>query len=249
MQQGAAMTIRSTFLMTAVLLALAPVAGAQKSADGKAPKKLFCWDDKGTRVCSDALPPEAVNAARQEISAASGLRTGEVARALTEEERAQAAVAAQQLQMDKAAEETRRRTDAAMLLSYRTEEDLRRVFTERTAIVDNNVRTARYNVISLREGLVTLLQTAGDRELAGRPVSPEMAASIRQRHADLIRTRRLQQSFETQRAELDVEIADIMQRYRTAMGIAPAEGTATAPDAPAATDTPPATQAQAPARN
>lgn len=243
------MTIRSTFLMTAVLLALAPVAGAQKSADGKAPKKLFCWDDKGTRVCSDALPPEAVNAARQEISAASGLRTGEVARALTEEERAQAAVAAQQLQMDKAAEETRRRTDAAMLLSYRTEEDLRRVFTERTAIVDNNVRTARYNVISLREGLVTLLQTAGDRELAGRPVSPEMAASIRQRHADLIRTRRLQQSFETQRAELDVEIADIMQRYRTAMGIAPAEGTATAPDAPPATDTPPATQAQAPARN
>ncbi|MEL1263138.1 hypothetical protein [Pseudoxanthomonas putridarboris] len=210
------MTIRSTLLLAGALLALAPAAIAQK-----APKKLFCWEENGRRVCSDALPPEAVNAAREEISAASGLRTGEIGRALTDEERAQAAVEAQQRMMDKAAEETRRRTDAAMLLSYRSEDDLRRVFTERTTIVDNNVRTARYNVVSLREGLVSLLQTAGDRELAGRPVAPEMAANIRQRHAELVRTRRLQQSFETQRAELDVEIADILQRYRTMTGTAP----------------------------
>lgn len=217
------MTIRSIFLLAA-LLALAPAAVAQKKPAGnpKAPKKLFCWEENGQRVCSDALPPEAVNAARQEISAASGLRTGEVGRALTDEERAQAAIEAQQRMMDKAAEETRRRTDVAMLLSYRSEDDLRRVFTERTAIVDNNVRTARYNVVSLREGLVTLLQTAGDRELAGRPVSPEMTTTIRQRHAELVRTRRLQHSFETQRADLDVEIADILQRYRAMTGTAPA---------------------------
>lgn len=182
----------------------------------KAPvaKKLYCWNENGQRVCSDALPPEAVNQARQEISMSSGMQTGEVQRAMTDEERAAAAVEAAQRDADMAAEETRRRTDRAMLMSYRSEEDLRRVFNERTAIVDNNVRTARYNVASLREGLVSLLQAAGDRELSGQPVSGEMTQSIRNRHTDLLRQMQLQASFERQRLELDDEIVDILGRYR-----------------------------------
>ena len=48
-----------------------------------------------------------------------------------------------------------------------------------------------------------------------------MVASSHQRHAELVRTRRLQQSFEKQRAELDVEIADILQRFRSMKGITP----------------------------
>jgi hypothetical protein len=71
-----------------------------------------------------------------------------------------------------------------------------------------------YNVTSLREGLVTLLQTASNRELDGQPVSPEAAASIRRRHAELLRQRQMQASFERQRKELDAEIGAIMQRYR-----------------------------------
>lgn len=210
------MTVRMPLILALVLVA--PAALAQEKAPAK---KLFCWQEKGQRVCSDALPAEAVNAAREEISATSGLRTGGVERAMTEEERASAAIEAQQRQMDAAAAETRRRTDAAMLLSYRDENDLRRVFNDRIAIVDNNVRTARYNTVSLRDGLVSLLQTAGNQELAGRPVAPELAANIRQRHAELVRTRRLQHSFETQRATLDVEITDIMQRYRAMKGTSP----------------------------
>jgi len=204
------------------LIAMA-IAGAQ---DKPAGKKLYCWNDNGQRVCSDALPAEAVTRAREEISAVSGLRTAEVDRALTEEERAQARAAQIQAQLDQAALETRRRTEQAMLLSYRSEDELRRVFNERIAIVDNNIRTARYNVVSLRDGLVSLLRTAGDRELAGQPIAAEATATIRSRHADLMRQRQLQASFERQRAELDVEITDILQRYRQMKGIAPPEGTA-----------------------
>ena len=220
MQQGAAMTVRTSILLATAALVAMPCALAQdKGAAGA--KKLFCWQEKGQRVCSDALPADAVNAARDEISASSGLRTGGVERALTAEERAQAAVEAQQRQMDAAAAETRRRTDAAMLLSYRSEDDLRRVFNERTAIVDNNVQTARYNAVSLREGLVSLLQTAGDRELSGQPISTELATNISKRHRELVRQRQRQASFENQRAELDVEIADIIRRYRDLKAVAP----------------------------
>ena len=217
------MTVRTSYMLAAVLVA-APLAHAQGNKGASAPsanKKLFCWEEKGQRVCSDALPADAVNVAREEISAASGLRTGGVDRAMTDEERAQAAIEAQQQLIDAAAADMRRRTDAAMLLSYRNEDELRRVFNERTAIVDNNVRTARYNAISLRDGLISLLQTAGDRELAGQPVQKEMAASIHQRHAELVRTRRLQQSFEKQRADLDTEIAGILERFRAMKGITP----------------------------
>jgi hypothetical protein len=241
------MTVRTSYMLAALLVAV-PLASAQGN-QGKKPtaastanKKLFCWEEKGQRICSDALPADAVNVARDEISASSGLRTGGVDRAMTDEERAQAAIDAQQQLIDAAAADMRRRTDAAMLLSYRSEDELRRVFNERTAIVDNNVRTARYNTISLRDGLISLLQTAGDSELAGRPVRKETAAAIHQRHAELVRTRRLQQSFEQQRADLDVEIADILQRFRAMRGITPDQ----TGEAALASPTPP--QASAPVR-
>ena len=81
---------------------------------------------------------------------------------------------------------------------------------------------------SLREGLVSLLQTAGDRELSSKPVNAELAANISKRHRELVRQRQLQASFENQRAELDVEIADIIRRYRDLKAVAPPTAAAVA---------------------
>lgn len=228
MAAGAARMRNPSLWLAAPLALLSSVAAAQDKGPAK---KLYCWDENGQRVCSDALPAEAVGRAREEINAKSGLRTAEVGRALSEEEQAQAEAERIQAQLDLAAQETRRRTEQAMLLSYRSEEELRRVFNERIAIVDNNIRTARYNVVSLREGLVSLLQTAGDRELAGKPIAAAATASIRGRHADLVRQRQLQASFERHRVELDAEIAQILQRYREMKGPAPAAA-GSAPAAP-----------------
>lgn len=190
---------------------MAAPAGAQ---DKPAAKKLYCWNQNGARVCSDTLPPEAVNQARDEFNVKSGMRSVEVQRAMSSDERAAAAASEQQRQADLAAEQTRQRTDQAMLMSYQSEDDLRRVFNERIAIVDNNIHTARFNVTSLREGLASLLRSAGDRELAGQAVADKLAGDIQQRHRDLMAQLRLQISFEQQRVALDGEIADILQRYR-----------------------------------
>lgn len=219
-------------LALAALAALAAPALAQnKPADPG--KKLYCWDNaRGERICSDTLPPEAVNSARQEFNARSGLRGAEVLRALTAEERADAELAAAQAQVDAAATETRRRTEQAMLSTYGSEDALRRVFNERAAIVDNNIKTAIYNVGSLREALATQLSVAGDRELAGQKVADKQAGEIRQRHTELLAQLRLQAAFEQQRRALDVEIAETLARYRELKGIAaPAEAAAAAPPA------------------
>lgn len=211
--------VLSTIFIGLLLAAPALPAHAQRSSSDPKPKKLYCWNQGKERICSDTLPQEAVNSAREEFSAASGLRRGEVERTLTEEERADAAVVAAQRQLDLAAEETRKRTEQAMLSTYYSEDALRRVFTERTAIIDNNVQTARYNVASLREALVSLLGTAGDRELGGNAVAEKQAQSIRQRHTELVAQRRMQASFEQQRKALDVEIEETLQRYRLLKGV------------------------------
>lgn len=204
-----------------VLASLALPALAQNKPDPG--KKLYCWDNpRGERICSDTLPQDAVNSAREEFNARSGLRSGEVQRALTSEERATAAAEQAQQQLDEAAANTRRQTEQALLASYQTEDDLRRVFKERTGIVDNNIETARYNVTSMREGLATKLRTAGDRELADQKVADPQVADIRQRHRELLAQKRLQASFEQQRKSLDTEIEQIVERYRQLKGVTPA---------------------------
>lgn len=216
-----------TGLCAAMLVALGATA---QTAPSK--KKLYCWNDAhGVRTCSDSLPPDAVNRAREEFNASSGTRTGGVGQAMDADQRAAAQAAAMQAQFDALAEQTRKRTEQAMLLSYPTEDQLKRVFNERIALMDNSVQTARYNVVSLREGLVSLLQNAGDTELGGKPVPAKRASDILARHADLIRQQALQASFEKQRADLDVEIGETLQRYRQLKGITPPQPPTSAPAA------------------
>jgi len=207
----------ATLLLVLAALA-APALAQNKVADTG--KKLYCWDEGGKRICSDTLPPEAVNSARQEFNARSGTRGAEVQRALTAEERADAALAQAQQEVDAAAADTRKRTEQAMLSTYATEDDLRRVFNERTAIVDNNIKTAVFNVTSLRGALAAQLTAAGNKELAGQKVPDQQATEIRQRHNELLAQLRLQSAFEQQRQAMDVEIAESLARYRELKGIA-----------------------------
>ncbi|MDX3931395.1 MAG: hypothetical protein QHC77_05615 [Stenotrophomonas sp.] len=218
--------LRNLSIIAALLLAAPCVAGAQQSrrpagsAEAQA-KKLYCWNEGSERICSDALPADAVNNAREEFSARSGLRSGQVQRALNEDERADAAAAEAQARLDEMALQTRQRTEQAMLSTYSSEADLRRVFSERVGILDNNINTARYNVASLRDALFTALADAGDNELAGRPVGEKPAATIRKRHGELLAQQRMQATFERQRVELDAEIEETVQRFRLLKGVTP----------------------------
>jgi len=206
-------------LFAGLLLAVPFTVPAQSRDGGKVEKKLYCWNEGKERICSDSLPADAVNHAREEFNAKSGLRNAQVQRALTDEERAAASTVAQQQQLDLMAEQTRQRTEQAMLSTYGSEDDLRRVFAERQ---DNNLKTAEYNVTSLRESLVALLSAAGDRELAGGKVADKQAEAIRQRHIQLQSQQRLQAGFLQQQQALKAEIDSTLQRYRELKGVAQA---------------------------
>ena len=193
-----------------LLLAVAATAGAQQ----KGGKKLYCWEENGQRTCGDALPPGAVELARTEINAATGRATGEVGRALTEEEVAAAAEREKQAIADTLAAAAQRRRDMAMVESYATEQDLRNAYGERLALLDDALKASVMGEENLRRSLVTLLGQANNLELAGKPVSKSLLSRLQAQHADLLKQQRIIAEQRVERASLDGELADAVERYR-----------------------------------
>ncbi len=196
-------------LATALLLALASGADAQEKG-----KKLYCWNENGRKVCGDALPAEAAGSGRTEFNAKSGLKSGEVARSLTDAERAAAAAAEAEAERLAETEAARLRRDLAMVESYTTEAELRRAFQERVDLLDETVKASRLGVGNLRQSLLGLLRQAGEMELAGKPVPANVAANIANQHRELRRQQTILVMQQRERAALGGEFDTAVARYR-----------------------------------
>jgi len=200
-----------------LLCAVALPADAQRKQQGQnqaAEKKLYCWNEDGRKVCGDALPADAVDSARTEISARSGMRVGEVGRALTPEERAIAEVADRKAKIAAEAEAARERRERAMAVSYDTEDDLRAAFGDRIVLVDEALKTSRMGVGNLRLSLLSLLRRAADLELQGKPVPRPLAGNIHAQHDDLLRQQAIMDQQQAERASLDADLEYALERYR-----------------------------------
>ena len=210
--QGAIMAHRNQMLLAAIMLALG--AGLVSTVHAQSTqKKVYCWNENGRKICSDALPAAAANAARTEISTKSGLATGQVARALTESERADAAVSAVVARRQAETEAMQSRRDLAMIESYSAEADLRRAYGERTTLVDETIKASQLGLSNLRLSLMALLRQAGDWELDKKPVPKQLAEAIMQQHNDLLRQQQILAEQEIDREALGEELEDAVARY------------------------------------
>ena len=218
-------------LAVAVLMALSANAHAQKVKPKAAAqaKKLYCWTENGHKVCGDALPAEAAGTARSEFTT-KGAHTGEIAAALTPEQRAAQLAAAADAATQAELAANRLRREMAMVESYATEADLRKAFQERIDLLDETLKASEYGVTGLRQSLVGLLRQAGELELQGKPVSPVARNNIATQHAELRRREGLFAQQRIDRAQLDEELAAVLARYREIKGAAQAR--ATVPSAP-----------------
>jgi hypothetical protein len=198
----------------AAALSVAILATSALAQDKKGPK-LYRWVDKDGKVhYDDALPPEAVNQARKEFNAESGNATGSVDRALTPEERA--ALEAQAARDAEAAksDEERKHQEEVMMATYGTENDLRRAYGERLALLKTTLESTDVSIKNVRENLSMVLQQASDTELAGRKVTDDRIKTIQELHAEHLRQ---QQFLANRRVELDTlnaEFARMLVRYR-----------------------------------
>lgn len=182
-------------------------------------QKLYRWVDADGKVhYSDSLPPAEVDRARREFSLETGSPTGEVERALTDAERAQAAAANAQATSEAQRAEDARKLDAMLVTSYPTERDLQRVFDERRALLEETLKATRIGIDSQRASFNGLLAHAADQELAGRPVDPKTADSLKDLRSRLDGELEAQRRHEAARAALDLEYRDTMARYRELRG-------------------------------
>lgn len=196
-------------------------------------KKLYCWDEGGRKVCGDALPASAADAARTEISAKSGRTLDTIARAMTPEERAAAALAAQQVQQAANQRMQERRRDIAMVDSYATEADLRRAYGDRSDLLDASIKASVLSLQNLHQSLLSLLSHAADDELSDKPVAKPRQDAMRSQHAELMKQERILAEQRADRTALDVELADAVERYRALKHAdAPAPAAAPPPETP-----------------
>ena len=203
------MKTRLTCIALAFVLASGAAAGQEKA------KKLYRWVDKDGKVqFSDTLPDEALEQARTEISASSGRTTGEVGRALTPEEQAEADRLAAELEVQERADEKQRQTEEAMLASFQTEEDLRRSYGVRVTLMQENLNAIEAGIGSQRNSLTSLLADASEAELAGQPVNAKQAATIRELRQEMAKQQNMLVIKQAELIKLDEDLEYLVQRFR-----------------------------------
>lgn len=200
--------------ITGLAWALMLVAATAAAQDKAPAKKIYCWDEGGHKVCGDALPPDAADAARTEISARTGITVRSVERALTDDERAAAADAHRQAALDAEAEAATKRRDLAMVESYATEDDLRRAYGERITLVEESLKTSRLGLANLRQSLLSLLRQAADLELQSKPVNKALTGNILRQHGDLLRQQAILEQQLQDRQSLGSDLEQALARYR-----------------------------------
>lgn len=225
-----------TKLICLAVIAAVLAAGAAVAKDK--PKKLYRWVDKDGKVqFSDTLPAEALEHARTEISSESGRTTGEVGRALTPEEQAEAdRIAAEKAREQRTAEQ-QRQTEEAMLASFQSEEELRRSFGMRVTLMQENLNAIEAGIGSQRTSLTSLLAEASEAELAGKAVNARQAATIRELHQEMAKQQNMLVVKQAELMRLDQELEYLVKRFHELRGgtTKPADGEAAGP-APAADD-------------
>ncbi len=196
-----------TLLAVGLALGVASIASAQQKPKER---KLYCWDEGGRRVCSDALPASAVGRQRTEFDTRTGTSVNRLGREMTVEERARAIVEEEKLKADA----QRARREMAMVVSYDTEEELKRSFNNRFELVEESLKGSELALVNLHNSLVSLLRQANALELESKPVSNLLRRKILTQHAELQGLRALKQRQETERAALNAEFQEALSRYR-----------------------------------
>lgn len=209
-----------TLLAIGLALGLTAIASAQ---DKPKERKLYCWDEGGRRVCSDALPASAVSRQRTEFDPKTGMSVNRLGREMTAEERALSAIEEEKRKADA----MRARREMAMVVSYDNEEDLKRSFNNRFELVEESLKGSELALMNLHNSLLSLLRQANALELESKPVGKALQNKIITQHTELQALRALKQRQEIERAALNAEFQEALSRYRVLKN--PRDDTAAAP--------------------
>lgn len=158
-------------MRAAVLIGLgAAFAASLALAAGGTGRNQYKWRDaEGALHYSDSLPPEAVKFGYEVVNG-QGLVVKRVERAKTPEELAAAKAEAAKAAADRAIAEQRARDDQQLLSMYADEGALLKVHQQQLDAVDQEIKTAKFGLLSQEQSLADLLDRAAEAERTGKPL-------------------------------------------------------------------------------
>jgi Domain of unknown function (DUF4124) len=149
---------------------------------GSASAQLYKWTDENGKVhYSDTVPPAANDRARREIRS-DGIVTKQVDRAMTPEERRQAALKSAEDEKGRIAKEERERKDKALLVTYSNLADFDRVRDRAVAAVDAELVALTNRIYTLNAQKSTVKKEIG---LAGKKVPLKLTKELEDIEAEI----------------------------------------------------------------
>ncbi len=146
--------------------------------------KLYKWVDENGKVhYSDKLPPDQIKHAHETLND-QGVVKEKVERDLTDEEKkAKAAEFKRQREQAKqeAIEAERLEKERnAILMSYSSADQIKRLKQERISAIERNIETAKSNLVIQEKNQKDLMSRAADKERSGEVVSDVFMSQIEQ---------------------------------------------------------------------
>jgi hypothetical protein len=167
--------------------------------------QLYKWTDANGKVhYTDSMPPEATDNARKEISPDGTVRKS-VDRALTADERRQAAIKAEADAKERVARDERERKDKALLATYSNLTDFDRVRDRALAVIDGEITAFGRQLVGLNARRAELAKQV--EALGKRPVPPKVATDVKDVDAEIVSSRDLETKRQTYRVDSEKNFA------------------------------------------
>ncbi len=201
------MTRITTLLAVSALAAFA-------AGDASAQKKIYkCKNEKGETFYSQAYDPKLCGGGGAQLNDA-GVQVRTIERAKTKEElAAEQKLAAQDAEKRKI-EAEKKRQDNVLMISYPTEDDLKRSHEQELKAFDGTIRTQELSAAGYEKSLNELLATAAESERAGQQVPPALAQRVDKVRADLEMQRKVIEQKQADRTQLQRDFEVKLARYR-----------------------------------
>ena len=184
---------------------------------------IKCWrNDDGVRECGQSVPPEYAQKGHDEMTDM-GVTVGRTARAKSKEElriRREEDMRTAAIRADEARKTRERQIkDRVLLSTFTTEKELAAAHEGQVAAIDIRIGHTEKILKQLQRSLKELRSQAAKMERSGKPITPTIKDKIAKLGQRLRDRNTFMDGRRLQKAELDAQFSEDLDRYRQLKGI------------------------------
>lgn len=187
--------------------------GLALAASAQAAKMYKCKNAQGQVEYRQTYDPKLCSQGGSQIND-QGLAVKQFERPKTQEELAAEKAKAEAEAAAKAEVEEQKRQDQVLLMSYASEDDLKRGHEQQMQAIDTAIATANLQLGNQQKSLAELLGSAAESERANQPVPDALAANIATVRKQIEEQNTFIARKEAEKVEAEAEFARKLAKYR-----------------------------------